>query len=161
MGAAAGAMVNSDTNKIDPEKLQVACREKFDELDVDKSGFLENAELIKVAEWVLSSFGEGLATADEAKSRLMQKLDSNKDGKLDFAEFSALFLLMTARYELIQRAKEKFVELDVDSSNYLEGAEIDKVVDWALQIHTGEDPGNLKYTYPLWLKIPYPLSLFI
>ena len=53
MGAGASA---ADVGSIDEEKLRVLCREKFEELDVDKSGFLENEELMKVAEWVLSSF---------------------------------------------------------------------------------------------------------
>ena len=130
-------------------ELIAAAKKKFEELDVDKSGFLEKPEIDTLMKEVLSHYVEKSPEEREKfQVTLINKIDTNKDGKLDFAEFSSLFLLMTARYELIQRAKEKFVELDVDSSNYLEGAEIDKVVDWALQIHTGEDPGNLNYTYP-------------
>jgi len=144
MGAGASAMMNSETNEIDQEKLRTVAREKFDELDTDKSNFLENAELIKVAEWVISSFGGVTTTLEEAKSRMLQRIDSNKDGKLDFDEFIVLFQLMSARYALIDRAKTKFVELDADASGFLENAEIDKCVVWALEAYVGEDPAVYK-----------------
>jgi len=145
MGAGASAMLNAETSMVDTEKLQVLAREKFDELDVDKSNFLENAELIKVAEWVVSSFGDNVTTTlEDAKGRMLQRLDTNKDGKLDFSEFINLFTLMTARFALIERAKGKFIELDADSSGFLEGPEIDKCVSWALEAYQGEDPATYK-----------------
>lgn len=52
---------------------------RFDELDVDKSGFLENKELEKVTAWVIESFGSKLGTDPEVvKSKMMQRLDANK-----------------------------------------------------------------------------------
>lgn len=143
MGAAASALSNAD-NSIDTnqEKVMVMCKEKFEELDVDKNGFLENTELIKVIEWVLSAFAEGISSVKDAETRMMERIDSNKDGKLDYEEFSKLFILMLARFAVFERAKVKFTELDADSSGFLEGAEIDKVVDWALEIHQGEKPGD-------------------
>ena len=101
------------------EKLREKGLAKFNELDTDRSGMLENAELLQVAEWVISSFGETASSLEDAKARMMQRLDVNKDGKLDFEEFFKLFLLMTARFTLIDRAKVKFAELDKDGSGYL------------------------------------------
>ena len=52
----AGASINLQS--LDEGKLLELSEEKFKELDADSSGFLENEELVKVAEWVLSSFGD-------------------------------------------------------------------------------------------------------
>lgn len=91
------------------------------ELDVDKSGFLENAELEKVVIWVLDAFGEKLGTDPKAvREKMMLRLDANKDGKLDPTEFEGLFELMVQRNNLLERAKAKFLAFDSDSSGFLE-----------------------------------------
>ena len=147
MGAGASAMMSSTEGGkavVDREKIDAVARVKFDEFDVDKSGFLENAELLKVAEWVISSFSEGSTSVEDGKARMMARLDVNTDGKLSYPEFIELFIAMTARFALIDRAKAKFIELDTDSSNFLEGPEIDKCVEWALKVHIGEDPVSYK-----------------
>jgi Ca2+-binding EF-hand superfamily protein len=143
MGAGA-SVIQKETEASSTAEQKVQLREtaktKFDELDVDKSGFLEKAELMTVAEWVISAFVEADLTVEVIKSRLMARIDLNGDGKLDFEEFLALFSLMNARYELIKRSHDKFVELDADSSGELDGPEIDKCVEWAMQIYEHEDP---------------------
>ena len=144
MGSGASALINTENTPEEQAKLREAGRAKFDELDKDGSGLLENAELLDVAAWVISSFGEAASSIEDAKMRMMQRLDTNKDGKLDFEEFFRLFSLMTARFALIDRAKVKFQELDKDESGYLESAEIDECVKWALELYQGEDPVQYK-----------------
>jgi len=121
-------------------------RARFDELDVDKSGFLENKELEKVVQWVMESFGTKLGTDPEVvKAKMMQRLDANKDGKLDPNEFQVLFLAVVQRMGLMQRAEAKFKEFDTDNSGFLENKEIDAVIDWTLQAFPeGEDYSSYK-----------------
>jgi len=115
---------------------------KFRELDKDNSGFLENHELKFVVEWVISSLGKKLDNVDIDlfKTKLMHRLDLNKDGKLDLSEFTVLFGEMTKRFLLIERAEAKFKEFDKDNSGFLENAELDEVVVWSMQAFSGEDP---------------------
>jgi len=120
--------------------IQAVAMARFNELDVDKSGFLENEELIKVTDWVVQYFGDKLGsnTAD-VKKKIMLRLDVNQDGKLDPEEFQALFDLIVERVNLLQRAKVKFEEFDSDKSGFLETAEIDAVLTWTLQAFPADD----------------------
>ena len=74
----------------------VLAREHFDELDADKNGVLNGEELNNLATWVLTSFQPGgkvlpkASRAAEAK-KLLQRLDANGDGELDFEEFAEWF----------------------------------------------------------------------
>lgn len=169
MGAANGVMsanaefANIDTPRGESAKMEVrrlrqalAASEqslmthmaiaKFKELDKDSSGFLENEELLFVVEWVITSLGKKLENVDvdSFKGKLMRRLDTNKDGKLDLNEFTELFNEMTKRFQLIERAEAKFKEFDKDNSGYLENAELDEVVIWSMQAFSGEDPLTYK-----------------
>lgn len=129
------------------QKAMVAvARSRFDELDVDKSGFLENAELLKVAEWVMQYFGSKLGKdKDVVLTRLMKRLDGNKDGKLDPTEFEQLFLMVVTRTDLVSRATHKFKEFDSDGSGFIEAKEIDEVITWTLQAFPNDqDVSNYK-----------------
>ena len=128
MGGGASTLNYHSGTPEDQAKFRESALAKFEELDVDKSGMLENTELLTVTEWIISSFGEAASSLEEAKTRMMQRLDANKDGKLDFEEFFSLFVLMNERFSLIDRAKVKFNELDKDGSGYLESGEIDECV---------------------------------
>jgi calmodulin len=121
-------------------------RARFDEIDVDKSGYLENKELDKVTQWVMDSFGSKLGTDPETvRAKMMQRLDANKDGKLDPNEFEMLFLAIVQRMGMMQRAEAKFKEFDTDNSGFLENKEIDAVIDWTLQAFPeGEDYSSYK-----------------
>jgi len=122
--------------------LTLMASAKFRELDKDNSGFLENHELKFVVEWVISSLGKKLENVDVElfKSKLMHRLDINRDGQLDITEFTVLFSEMTKRYQLIERAEAKFKEFDKDNSGFLENAELDEVVRWSMQAFSAEDP---------------------
>merc|ERR1711988_1208976 len=69
---------------------------KFNELDVDQNGFLENEELSTVVDWMLTMEPEkgDLTNSDQQyqlKSSMMKKIDENQDGKLSLSEFTILF----------------------------------------------------------------------
>ena len=76
------------------------------------------------------------------KEKLIKDLDANGDGKLDLGEFTDLFEQMLVRTELINRARVKFNELDVDKSGMLEMEELDKVTDWVLQAYAEKSPAE-------------------
>ena len=69
---------------------------KFHELDSDKSGFLNRAELEELAQWVYISFRADNASLDQDKvaneaTKLMKKLDKDGDQKICIEEFRAYF----------------------------------------------------------------------
>lgn len=118
---------------------------RFRELDKDNSGHLENMELHDVVDWVMQAYGTKMGrNQQEVHDKLMARIDSNKDGKLDFEEFMVLFKEMLIQFSLLERAKVKFMELDADSSGFLESAEIEQVVAWAMEAFTGDDPTSYK-----------------
>lgn len=108
--------------------------------DTDKSGFLEKSELEQVVEWVLSCGSTQDADKAETKTNVMARVDANKDGQLDIAEFIQLFEEEMRRMDILRRARSKFTELDVDNSGFLEGPEIIKVINWVIMMeHTPSD----------------------
>lgn len=124
------ALLMETSNKT----IQAIARARFDELDTDNSGFLENEELGKVTDWVMLHFGNKLGTDPVAvRSRIMARLDANGDGKLDPQEFLDLFNIIVQRMTMMERARVKFAEFDADKSGFLEAKEIDEVITWTLQ----------------------------
>lgn len=114
---------------------------RFHELDKDHNGFLEKDELKSVVHWVMSTYthdGKMSAKDEEVESRIMGRLDANKDGKLDEAEFETLFIEMMHRKTLLERAVFQFKKFDTDKSGMLEAKEIDDVITWALSAFPGD-----------------------
>lgn len=77
-----------------------SAREKFQELDVDRNGYLEGFELDLLVNWMLASFcpnGEPLPLEEKEliKEEMMRKTDENGDGRINMTEFSVLFEEMT------------------------------------------------------------------
>ena len=69
---------------------------KFKELDTNNSGTLDATEAQTLAEWVYTSFRPDGKRLDEAQvkieaANLMQKLDRDHSGGIEFAEFEAYF----------------------------------------------------------------------
>jgi len=123
--------------------VQALAKARFSELDLDKSGFLENNELLAVADWVMVHFGASMGEdKDKVVKKIMRRLDTNKDGKLDIEEFGKLFGLIVQRHDLVLRATLKFNELDKDGSGSLESDEIDATVMWTLQAFPNDDDLN-------------------
>ena len=75
--------------------VQKRARKKFDQLDVDLSGYLDGKEVDHLAEWVWSSFNPGKMidsmTLHSEAVRLWHRCDKNGDGKIDRHEFGEYY----------------------------------------------------------------------
>ena len=85
-------------------------KSRFQELDVDKSGFLEAHEVGLTLDWVLLFYtkeGEALSAEERESIRneIMAISDTNKDGRLSLAEFTIIFNQIEARKEEVRRRK--------------------------------------------------------
>ena len=85
-------------------------KSKFQELDVDRSGFLETQEIGQTLDWVLLFYtreGEVLSPEERESIRteLVAVADTNKDGRLSLAEFTIIFSQIENRKEEVRRRK--------------------------------------------------------
>ena len=53
----------------------------------------------------------------------------------DLEEFTSIFIKVTNRVQLIEKARNTFKELDSDGDGYLQGEELRRMLDWALSSH--------------------------
>ena len=116
-------------------------RAKFDELDVDKSGSLDGTELNKVVQWMFTLTADGPVSTEEeeeAKQMMLERIDTSKNQKLSFDEFLVLFEEEQRKGMMIKYAKQKFTELDANKSGNLDNQELNKLVNWLLDL-TEED----------------------
>ena len=100
------AKVNGAAHPPPPPPSAVAASseramKKFKELDADRSGFLEGDELLRLSEWVWSSFhpdGAPLAEGEKAAfvQKMLHRIDENADGRLSAAEFEDYFVKTAA-----------------------------------------------------------------
>lgn len=133
--------IDEFTELYEEEQFKIDCArkayDKFMELDEDRSGFLEAAELNVVVDWMLGLEKTPDKNKEKVKEAMMKRVDSNKDGKLDLDEFTALYEEEMHIVEILKKAEQKFNELDSDNSGYLEKAEFGKVVDFMLRTDLG------------------------
>lgn len=130
-------LVESEARLVE---LSARAKAKFTELDADGSGQLSGAELEKVVTWMLEKETKlDAGDAAEIRTDMLQRIDINGDGALDFNEFVTLYLEEQRRLSCISFAASKFKEIDTDSSGFLENKELDKVVESMLEL---EDPNG-------------------
>merc|ERR1711936_1266764 len=86
-------------------------RQAFDLIDVDKDGFITPEELIKVIEKV-----GGFMSPEEARG-LIRKADSDKNGSVDYTEFSSLWSSLKGEEE--EKIKEEFFKYDTDKNGVI------------------------------------------
>lgn len=122
------------------QTMELMARARFAELDSDNNGFLENSELLAVVDWVMSAMGDKLGEDKNAvKIKIMNRLDANKDGKLDAQEFEVLFKEMLNRTMLVERARVKFKEFDSNNNGFIDTDEIRSVIEWTLQAYPSDN----------------------
>ena len=118
--------------------------EKFKELDKDGNGFLEKEELNEVSKYVLErsiihneQYGIKIdkSVMRETTKRILERVDLNGDGKMDENEFIDLCEMVSSRFLIIARAKEKFDEFDLDGSGEIDKTECIRVIEWALEMN--------------------------
>jgi len=134
---------------------------KFSKYDADKSGYLERKELTKLADWVLVMFHPGKEPISHSKKidmreKLLDRLDDDHNGKMDFNEFFSWFEekcreienfrkrkakearekeeIMTNFTQLHPRLRKKFDEFDTDRSGTLEGKELTHLAEWVFTL---------------------------
>merc|ERR1740115_572628 len=78
------------------DKMLGRAQKKFNQLDINGNELLEGEELIALSQWLWSSFhpgGEPLSDEQKAQesTKLLQRLDENRDGCMSFNEFADWF----------------------------------------------------------------------
>ena len=86
---------SSDAFEVDPKVIRVLGRaqKKFDQLDTNSDGMLDERELLGLADWVWGSFHPGGRPLSQQERRaeadkLLGRLDANQDQQMDFDEFA-------------------------------------------------------------------------
>lgn len=124
-----GEFINLFEQMLVRLELVKKAKVKFLELDLDKSGFLEAAEIDNLLGWVLSLYVEKTPKEQAAfRKTLLARVDANGDGKLSEVEFTGMFKEIIDRAELIAHAKEKFTRLDTNKNGFLDRSELRSVV---------------------------------
>merc|ERR1740117_2191226 len=92
---AAGIMAETVTDNAKIKWKNARAQKKFNQLDTDGSGNLEEAELKALAEWVWTSFNPKQKIAEAVRATEVTKIkeacDKNKDGVIDKDEFLAYY----------------------------------------------------------------------
>ena len=69
-----------------PDKVEKMAKDIFDEVDLDKSDFIERDEMKKLLKEMAVQLGKTLT--DEELDEEIDKIDQDGDGKIDLAEFT-------------------------------------------------------------------------
>lgn len=133
-----------DTAAVDDMLLQA--RAKFDSLDKNHNGLLEEKELKELCTWTFDIFGRRFKSDKEknAATEKQVKRYMKKGPEWDFDTFEAYYLKLTADIESYEakrseafekgysksKAAAKFKELDADGSGFLEGKELEVFATW-------------------------------
>ena len=146
--AAAAAAEESVVPELppDPQPWEI----KFDELDLNKNGLIEGAELTALASWTWATMrerdDEPSAEMCAAEGRKILALnDKNHDGALSRDEFSAYYAKTIAARdehlrEIARTAKPalmQFERLDVDHSAAIDGEELLALAPWVWRANNG------------------------
>merc|ERR1711988_897366 len=86
-------------------------RQAFDLIDVDKDGYITAEELIKVIDKV-----GGVMSPEEARG-LIRKADSDKNGSIDYTEFSSLWSSLKGEEE--EKIRDEFFKYDTDKNGVI------------------------------------------
>ena len=97
-------------------------KEIFDEFDVDKGGTINVQEL----EEVIKKLSGGIPVPKSEIEAIMQEVDTDGSGKIDFAEFCKL---MEARSDPLEEMKAAFAAFDTDGSGSISVAEAKQLLD--------------------------------
>ena len=126
------------------DEVFVAARERFASLDKNRNGSLDLQELEPLCVWLFDRFARTFASDEERRAAIAQQLKrfqkrAPASGEWTFKQFEQYYRSTLADAEAYQlkrneayasgydksAAAEKFAELDSNSSQYLEGEEVE------------------------------------
>jgi Ca2+-binding EF-hand superfamily protein len=127
---------------------------KFAEFDPNNTGSIGTDRIPEVVAWTAEAYP--VDNLENYTKKLIKAIDLNNDGTLNLVEFTNLYEQMLVRLEMTERAKKKFKELDADQSGFLDGNEINALVEWALTYYVEKsEQQRKKYAKALMEKIDY------
>lgn len=111
-------------------------KETFDKFDENGDGKLCKNEVRKVLEML----NEDKPVSDEDIDAVMRAVDTNKDGEIDFTEFTAWYTSCEQR--LKAEEKEKFYEIDTQKQGYIKAGQVPKLLKELRIELTGEEEAD-------------------
>lgn len=133
------------------DTLFTQAKQFFKDLDKDRSGALELAELEPLCVWLFDHFARSFGSAEEKNAAIEQQLNRFRKngpptGSWTFRQFEEYYRSTIAEVENYQLARNeayakgydksaaaaKFAELDTDGSLFLTGTEVERLAEWTL-----------------------------
>jgi hypothetical protein len=133
--------------KVEQERHVAAASKKFQELDVDSSGFLDSEELSQLAEWVWSSFHPGgkpvpADKRNEMVNKLTKRVADAPNGLISFDAFEQWYRKTQNSLNKFNKFQQRNKELRSSGSSVV-----------------GDDSGeNFKRAEGMTMKIPANMS---
>jgi Ca2+-binding EF-hand superfamily protein len=90
--------ITENIQKLLPDNFEELVKSEFDNIDIDKNGFLSLEELMPVLNNMAKMSGHKKGITLEEAEQAMNHLDINKDKKLDILEFKKLFFALLMQY---------------------------------------------------------------
>ena len=89
-----------------------AAEAKFNEIDDNGNGFLDGDEIVKLAEWVWSSFHPGGKPVSQTKrdamaKKLIKRVADSPNGQISFDSFEQWFRKIAASMEKFQKFQQR------------------------------------------------------
>jgi Ca2+-binding EF-hand superfamily protein len=134
---------------------------KFKELDVESSGFLENAELVVVIDWMLS-MDKSNPDKEALRSTMLKRIEAaHSDGVpiRSVDDFASLYEDEMHIVELIKKGRFKFLVMDPEDAG-LEEPEIETVLDFMMksQLSSAETKSTTKEQILVLLRERLPVE---
>ena len=99
----------------------------FEACDTNQDGHIDQSEL----RVVLERHGEGVTITEERIQRMIQAVDVDKDGRINFGEFMAMMKARTVARDLKEKMTEMFRTIDVDGDGVITSEELRVVLERA------------------------------
>ena len=149
---AVAALANDAVGPVEHDEMDAVfngAKQIFATLDKDRSGALELAELEPLCVWLFERFARSFDSDDEKAAAIDMQLkrfrvNGPPSGTWTFRQFEGYYRATIEEAEQYQLARNeayakgydksaaaaKFTELDVDGSQFLVGAEVEKLAEW-------------------------------
>ena len=99
----------------------------FEACDMNQDGHIDQSEL----RVVLERHWEGVTITEERIQRMIQAVDDDKDGRINFGEFMAMMKARTLAQDLKEKMTEMFRTFDLDGDGVITSEELRAVLEGA------------------------------